>query len=312
MANKTPEYLIKFCSADGADSILSTQTLRWSAPHHFNDVFELDYQSQLNFSSSELLRALVEQSLKLIFQLEKPLGGSQVLQAINRWRDEERFDDPEEATEILTELLSQVVIARKPALKKLLNNWRSYALRNRICCFCDHPDNLASWQTYADNHKGVALKFRSGMNTTLGIPKKIIYQETRPEITSLNEQISDIMLNQTTRYSEEFPKKFLSKPRVFTAEGEWRCFRLLANSPEILLNSKESGMTDIAFQASDLKEVYFGANMSPETKQKLSQKVKVIDRKIKIFDTHLNGQRYQLDFIDNKKSNLKNQSEEAV
>ncbi|MCE2028751.1 hypothetical protein [Sessilibacter corallicola] len=301
MADQTSDYLIKFCSAQTADKILSTRTLRWSAPHHFEDPLELTYQSELNFSSSELLKTLVKRSLTLIFQFEKPTGNSKVIHAINRWREEERFDEQEEAEEVLTELLSQVVTARKPALDKLLNNWKSYALRTRICCFSERVDNLVAWQRYADAHTGVAFKFRSGENTTLGVAKKILYQDDRPEITTLTEQVLEIMLGRVPKYAEEFPKKFLSKPKPFAAEAELRCFRLLANSPDIILDSKEFGTTDIGFQENDIKEVFLGAEMNPNVKLKLIQKIRKINRQIKIYEAHMSPQKFQLDFVDTKK-----------
>ncbi len=305
MADQTSDYLIKFCSAQTADKILSTRTLRWSAPHHFEDPLELTYQSEFNFSSSELLKTLVKRSLTLIFQFEQPTGNSKVIHAINRWREEERFDEQEEAEEVLTELLSQVVTARKPALEKLLNNWKSYALRTRICCFSERVDNLVAWQRYADAHTGVAFKFRAGENTTLGVAKKILYQDDRPEITTLTEQVLEIMLGRVPKYAEEFPKKFLSKPKPFAAEAELRCFRLLANSPDIILDSKEFGTTDIVFQESDIKEVFLGAEIDASRKQQLIKKIKKTAYQAKVFETHFNRQKYQLDFIEKKTNGLK-------
>lgn len=298
MAIQTPNSLIKFCSAETADKILATHSLRWNAPHLFNDTCELDYHSQLRFSHSELLDALTKKALRLIFQSDTPVGEGQVLQAIRRWRAEQRFSDEEEAAGVIKGLLAQVVEARRESLAKQVKQWRNYALRVRICSLHARIDSLNCWRYYADNHQGVALRFSCAENSSLSDATRVNYTDVRPEISTLEEQMLDIIgsKKRVELSTDSFRAKLLMKPKQFAAEQEWRCFRLMPNTTENLEKAKDEGWSSVKFIPSELTEIYFGAHTNEAFKQKLIQNAIKLNRKIRIFESNLHRSKFQLQF----------------
>lgn len=296
MANHIPDSLVKYCDSATAVKILSKQALRWSAPHLFHDPLQLNYDSPLAFTQAELLTATVRRAVTLIFGADNPVGNTPMLQAIRRWRSEERFDDPDEAQQVLRGLLEQMVISRQEQIDLLQDHWRNYALRLRLCCFVSKPDNLQAWQAYGHNHRGVALRFRTSEGSSLVNPKKVVYQDQRPEITTLKEQLEAILKGQKELAKHEFASKFLYQPKAFSGLQEWRCMRMLSDKQAPASGTDGNHHTDVRFHGTELAAIYFGMSTPEAEKLKLTQLARAINPKIKTFSGQLNKHSYQLEF----------------
>ncbi|WP_101759662.1 DUF2971 domain-containing protein [Oceanicoccus sp. KOV_DT_Chl] len=173
--------LVKFCSAETGLKILNSQSLRWSAPHLFNDPFELSHLSRPDFTPEKLLAGMIKEAINMLFAPSDPTGkNNRLVAAVARWREEERFASEEEAEQVLNQLLSQIANQQQESIDKYLAEWQRYARTLRICCFSDKPANIYSWRSYADNHAGIALRFSAGDDTSLTQPRKVTYSTTPP------------------------------------------------------------------------------------------------------------------------------------
>ena len=159
MSAEKIDSLIKFTDRDAAARILTDRKLRWSAPDLFNDPFELSSRSGLNFDTHTLLDSTIKLASSMIFAPEQPKGDSPLINAIRRWREEERFGSAEEAHGVLRELLGKMVDYRQAQLEVAQAKWQEYVRQVRICAFCARPDNVTAWELFADNHRGVAIRF---------------------------------------------------------------------------------------------------------------------------------------------------------
>ncbi|WP_317930600.1 DUF2971 domain-containing protein [Halioxenophilus sp. WMMB6] len=296
MVNQSTDSLVKYCDATTAEKVLTSQALRWSAPHLFSDPFELSYNSQLNFTQDDLLKATVRQAVNLIFSAETPMGNTPMLQAIRRWRSEDRFHTPEEAEQVLHGLLEQMVISRQAQIDQLMDAWRNYARRLRICSFFAKPDNLEAWQFFADNHRGVALRFRCGDDSSFTNPRKVTYQDTRPEITRLKDQLDAIVRSTSVNPAAEFANKFLTKPKAFAGQKEWRCLKLASEKQLHSHGSEEEYFSDVRFVGQDLVAIYFGVNTPESVQQSLAKLAKAANPKVRIFVGHQHGYNFELEF----------------
>ena len=133
--------LVKFTDAESALRILTDASLRWSAPSLFNDPFELDHHSKLNFDSRTLLIACVKSTLGMIFSRDDPKGSSPLLKAVRRWRVEDRFDSEEEAQDVLSELLLSMVQQREPEMLSLMREWQQFSRSVRILCLTESHES---------------------------------------------------------------------------------------------------------------------------------------------------------------------------
>ena len=293
MISHTPEHLFKFCTTDTAKQILEQGSLRWSAPAAFNDPFELDHKTTLSFSSSELLQAVIQTATAMIFAKDEPRGNSPLVNAIRRWRSEERFASPEEAHGVLSDLMSQVVTSRQADIETLINDWRTYSQSVRICCFSSNVDNPTAWRNFSDKHRGIALRFESDEESTLPKPHKVQYRKIRPEVTTLQDEVSHILNGSSSLAQEHFQELLIVKPDFCSNEQEWRCFQTVSNTA--FSDNDDELYSSVSFQG-DLTAIYFGVDIDADNKKQLLLIIKKHQPKIKIYQAALTPGKFELHF----------------
>ena len=285
--------LVKFCPIDAGVKILSTQTLRWSAPHLFSDPFELDYESQPDVSAEGLLDVLLREALIMLFGPNVPTGRhNRFVNIMARWREQERFCDEDEAQEVLHELLGQIAEIQTRHVSEYMEQWRGFARAARIACFSEKPNNVACWQRFADRHRGIALRFECGEGTGLPKPQPVNYQSIAPVITNRQEQLEIIYGRRSAPTAADFPAKFLIKGRQDHLEQEWRCFESTNSSEE------DSALWfDLhKFPAHELRAVYFGALMTAADKDLIAKLMRANYPTAKIYQADIVSGRYEIEF----------------
>ncbi|GAA6154153.1 DUF2971 domain-containing protein [Pseudoteredinibacter isoporae] len=289
------DNLIKFCSAGCAGRILNNQELRWSAPNLFDDTFELKQSSMLTFTHGELLKATIQMASSMIFAKDDPRGSSPLAKAIRRWRDEERFDNPEEAEEVLSELLVQMVDLRYNDVQNIIQDWREYARSVRICCFSAKPENMSAWEHYATAHTGVALKFRGSDHddSDFNYPEKVNYKGACPEITTLKQQLNCIVTANINDHQEEFRGKLLHKAPHQKDIQEWRCFRYQDTPKD---SDPKSWYEDVHFETEDLAAVYLGAYMDEKARDVLLRLIQSRYRRTRVFQAKVVTGKFEVEF----------------
>ncbi|MBU3069616.1 hypothetical protein KOI40_07275 [Aestuariicella sp. G3-2] len=302
MASQSPETLVKYCDAASGKQILESRALRWSAPHLFKDPFELSHESQLNFEPQTLLQSAIKMATAMIFAKDDPRGNTPLITAIRRWRKEERFASPEEAYDVLRELLSRVVDQRLNVLEELMSDWRSYARSLRICSFTGKADNLIAWQQFAQQHQGIAIRFQVGEFTSHPHPVKVDYRSPRPEISTLREEMSIIMGGSSDTPKDfsgpqgYFEEKFTHKPPHCSAEDEWRCFHKLREVVGDASKPAQEWYTDMPFEPGEINAVYFGACTPAATKRELLELLKAKYPRTRIFQGRVIPGQYNIEF----------------
>ncbi len=293
MSLKQPTSLVKFTDAEAALRILGEGAMRWSAPCRFSDPFELDHHSTLNFDTRSLLTSCVKSTLGLIFSRDDPKGNSPLIKAIRRWRTEDRFDSEEEAQEVLTELLTSMVQHQEPEILDVVRAWKDYSSRLRILCLSENHDNVSLWERYGDAHRGVAIRFACGDETSMENPQQVRYTDTKPEITPLAEQM-DILMNQARiDVLDSFEEKFLNKSKLDAKEKEWRLFKTAESEESV---DDVAKFEDIPFGTSEVRAIYFGTQIEERQKQELLALAKRKFQKAKIFQAEPMHNRFEFDF----------------
>lgn len=286
--------LVKFCPIDAGVKILSTQTLRWSAPHLFSDPFELDYESQPDVSAEGLLDVLLREALIMLFGPNTPTGRhNRFVNIMARWREQERFCDEEEAQEVLHELLGQIAEIQTRHVNEYMEQWRNFASAARIACFSEKPNNVACWQRFADQHRGIALRFECGEGTGLPKPQQVSYQTIAPVVTSRQEQLEIIYGRRNAPTVDDFPAKFLIKGRQDHLEQEWRCFDSTRNND---VHEAELWFDLHKFPAHELRAIYFGALMNDADKDLIAKLMRANYPTAKIYQASIVPGRYEIEF----------------
>ncbi len=291
-----PDTLTKYCSAETAIKMLQSQSLRWSAPYLFSDPFELSHKSPLCFDPQLLLENVIRSACGLLFARDEPRGTSPLSTAIRRWRDEERFASPEEAEDVLRELMARMVDQKQEEIDETMNNWRLYTRHLRICNFSEKPDNLTCWEYFADRHHGIALKFHCTEGKDIIDPQQVIYSPNRPEVMGLKEQVDAILHNQSLKPEPYFQEKLLFKSPLNKNEREWRCFYSTGIEDKTKNIDENDWHEDRVFDERSLSSVYFGLHTPVATKKIIIKLVKKKYPHVKVFQASTVNEKYDLSF----------------
>lgn len=295
MSSDSVSSLVKFCTIESGIKILTSQSLRWSAPHLFGDPFELHHQTPLDLTSESLLDVLLREALIMLFGPDVPTGRhNRLVNIMARWREQERFCDEAEADTVLRELLGQIAEIQARQVEEYLKQWRAFARNVRIACFSEKPNNIACWQRFGGNHTGIALRFNCGEDTALPKPQRVTYHGNAPTITTRSEQLEVIYGRRSLPTPQEFPEKLLLKGRHDHLEQEWRCIDR-STDPEC-----EDGdqCYDIRkFPAHELRAAYFGVFAPERDKQYVSKLIRANYPTAKIYQAVAVPGRYEVDFV---------------
>ena len=270
---------------------LEAKTLRWTSPTDIDDAIHVNGIRDFPFDHEGLLDSMIKMTTQLIFSRERPHNTTPILNAINRWRDENRFHSAEEAQTILRELLQKIVTQRWNEVEAMESAWLDHLASTRICCFCAKPDNIAAWERFGDKHKGIALRFKSSETAGTQSPKQVGYQKERAYLTTLKEQLSTMLYNRPVDVVKRYDEQLLKKSHHLKAEDEWRCIRSAPKS------SSENGIAhdDLPFDTEDLSGIYFGVGTPELTKEKFQKVAKKRFPKAALYQIKLANNNFALD-----------------
>lgn len=284
--------LVKFCDIATALKILNSQSLRWSAPHLYNDPFELNHLSDTDFTAEQLLKGITQEALAVLFGDTQPTGSSELVKALTRWQQEKRFETEHEAEAVLKQLILPIAQQQQKDVNDYLMQWRQFAKDIRICCFSNTPENIRAWQRFADNHQGIALAFDKA-ESSLPNCEKVNYANHPIAATSLKEQVDIAFGRSQPPSAKDFKALLLHKPNSNQEEKELRCFDTEAtesnSDQQLWYNAKP-------FQQDSLKALYLGLSIDPSDKKLLTKLVAKAYPNCRIYQSELINNSYNLSF----------------
>jgi len=292
VASRT-EKLFKYCSIETAKQIITGLSLRWSAPIVFADPLELNHTTHFNLETESLLQATIKLAASMVFASSTPNGDTPLINAIRRWREDERFAAPEEAEGVLRELLSKMVDQRMLVIEEFHRQWMDYNRKIRICSFSSRPDNMTAWDLFADGHRGVCLRFDCTEQSSTRQPRQVEYSNNRPELIKLRDQVDAILFNIPQNQNFVFESLFSLKAPHRKQEQEWRCFRKTSHS-----DTGENPMNwvdDVPFDPTELSAACFGIETSEADKKSIIALMKEHLGVARSYQTNLAAGKYELE-----------------
>ncbi|GAB1256605.1 hypothetical protein [Aurantivibrio plasticivorans] len=294
MAN-TSGVLFKYCPIEEAKALLEGRSLRWRASHLIDNPFEMTISTPLRFNQEQLLNSAIKTATNFIFTKEAPKGGSPLMAAIRRWRDEERFGSPEEAEGVLRDLMMQMIEQRKEALDKTMAEWKLLARRVRVCDFTAKGDNFYAWSQLAEEHRGVILRFQSDGSEMFGKAEPIHYSDLRPEITPLKDQLAAILNGDKVEPKLQFLDKYYIKPTALKFQQGIRCLFQQNDKETPIDDAPANWFIDREWGEDDLTGVQFGFATPLAEKQSIWDQVKQNFTGVKLFETKLLPGKFELE-----------------
>lgn len=148
----------------------------------------------------------------------------------------------------------------------------------RICSFTTKKENLLFWSHYADSHKGFCVEYDATV-LPISYAFKVQYKDEYPEA------------NYPSPPNALGLKPALIKSRAWEYEEEYRIIFV----PEADRQLRNDGAS-LILNGNEMKNVYFGVNMTDDDKQAL---VELIDRgpfKPGVWDVSLSKSSFKLEF----------------
>lgn len=294
----TPEYLYKYASYETGLKILNSGNFRWSSSELFDEPFNIRQDPKLDFDHASVSNAMLKTASAMIFTRDMPEGNNDhpLYKAIKRWRSEDRFHDEEEAFVALSELLAPTPESLKSKINSMEKEWGMLVEHARLLCFSDTFKDLQCWRLYAANHSGVALRFNCEQNGTLARAQQVNYSPNRNRLSSLKEQVNDLVGMQRALPSTEYASKLFIKPKTDATEREWRCLRVVEEEDLDCGEDIEDWYLDEPFKPDELTAAYLGFAMSEERQTEICEVIKAAYPRAVIYIASPTTDTYEIEF----------------
>jgi hypothetical protein len=151
-------------------------------------------------------------------------------------------------------------------------NVRSTFDKLGICCFADSVAQVLMWSHYADNHKGVCLRFDAWHPWFQeGAPRQVLYRDERP---ALNVLVSKEL---------GFGDALATKAKFWEYEREWRFIQT-------------GGRRACAFPPEALEAIYLGCKASTATERTVFEWIEQRGRPLEVFRARVARDTFALEF----------------
>lgn len=286
-----PKTLYMYCTCDAAERIFTHGKVTADSPVCMPDPLLPNQYSTVSFNRDELLQASISFAVSMIFSAESPRGESPIVNAVKRWREEQRFASADEAEHVLRELLNRMIDNRMQQVAKRVLSWRHFIQTARMIRVFSEPAHLENWQHLADNHRGLVLGFKTGEAMLFNNAKPAEYSPLRPEITTIKEQLNLLFQYEKQATECHFNDILCSRPPHKKNQGEWLSEQAAAAS-----NDSQEQSSEQVIQAEELESVRFGLLVSEQQRGKHLGLLKKNFRKTQLFTTKLAKGKYELAF----------------
>lgn len=255
-----PNAFFKYITAKVAKIVLVNQTLRWSSPLLFDDIFDVQRDFSWGFDNEELKEPLLNEIMNLLSVEEIPDLSSnlQAERLIKRLRGnaDTRNTILPELPQLIEKGIQRAKSNDEETIKK---QWSEFIPQFRILCLSAVPDSLLMWALYSDSHKGVVLELQgiNDLDSPWLITQPVTYQNSPPMLATKREWVKSI----TGQKRLPFDKWQFYAPLTLTKTTDWEYqkeWRLV-----YFMRPGESGLyTDYPFNPAEVRSVYLGCKIS--------------------------------------------------
>lgn len=225
MDRPLPERFYKYTTASTAKAILQNRSMRWSRPALLNDPYDIQFDLHLEIDRDKLRKLSLEKLKRMLANDEPyvPAEGNIMGKLLPIARNVLKDLPPEEFDQ-----LGDAIVGGLEDLEKILPKYhdelREFAETSKVLCLSDVGDSLLMWAYYAEQHKGVVLRFRGikELDSMFLAAKPVKYSKNMPRLFD-EEFMSDMLIGKTmTSAADITDKTIYTKAIEWAHEKEWR------------------------------------------------------------------------------------------
>ncbi len=263
-----PELFFKYTTRSTAEIVLKTSALRWSTPALLNDPYDIQFDMHLEVDAAKLRRLALDKSYDAWYGAGPyvPAPGNIQGELVAAYRDKfpkltrEQYD---------SEFGQSIVDGLQNALEKLPERHiaiRKLAARAKILCQSEVGNSLPMWAYYAEQHKGVVLRFkpRVDLDSIWLVAKPVVYSHTMPRLFD-EEFLSDLSAGTRNIDTKQLlDRTVYTKSIEWAHEREWRLHMGAGRDPN-------SPYEDLKFHPYELDAVILGCVMPQDDRDRIME-----------------------------------------
>lgn len=131
---------------------------------------------------------------------------------------------------------------------------------------------------------------------TIADPKPVEYSVQRQHLTTVREQVNDLVGIERAMVEDKFESKLLSKGKHLSHEREWRCIRLMDEQDLDCGEDVQDWYMDEPIPTDSMTAVYLGFKMPPELVNEIAQLVKTSYPDTAIYKSKPVEEQFDLEF----------------
>lgn len=243
-----PDFFYKYLPYDdGTENAIRSSTIKFSAPGSFNDPFDISIPLILEGSDEEWRRYLN----RIVGERNRQLNPAERMMQVQRMMRSEAFRklEPRSPAEIFPDV--------------------------GVLCVSEIPLSILMWSHYADNHRGVCLRFRSSTPDHFFLrAQKVIYQPDFPTARVFDDDLTRMRAIALTKSND------------WEYEREWRILE------------HELGPGIHPFPPDILDAIILGCRTSDQTKESVNDAVSALEPRPRVVYAKMAERHFRLDLSD--------------
>ncbi|WP_269930757.1 DUF2971 domain-containing protein [Aminobacter sp. HY435] len=257
-------HFFKYMSLGTARIVLSNTTLRWSTPGTLNDPYDIQFDLQLSVDRSRL-RPMAVAKLWKVFKGKSVVSEANGLGQLIAYMGTQlphypRSEFEREFGEAIDEGFERMMAA----LPGVNAEVREKMADSKVLCLTTDPTSPPMWAHYADNNRGVVLRFRSipAFDSAFGMAKPVDYVEELPKL--LDEEFLAEMFAGRSSIDPVIAanRMVFTKGADWSYEKEWRIFSGAGRN-------KRAESEDLPFHTLELDGIIAGLRMPVADRKEL-------------------------------------------
>lgn len=277
--------LYKFLDIEGALKTLENRTLKYACPSDFyanndkidmkvEDMFSIDIQDVLEYINKHFINVIITninktptQNFSCITLLQEVLRKNP--RAVENLRSELAKNDLKEIYNIQT---------LEKTTEEVLKDINTFLQNYRVLCVSTDINSDRMWKKYAENHQGIAIRIMpaKGKNSNFVCFKKIKYVEKRPPLfENIETFLEQALFDDHDINLQALNNIIYTKTKDWEYESEYRL--------AVPLLQYEQSWNTRPYHPEEIIELYLGANISEEHREKCIRLARTHNPKIDIF-----------------------------
>ncbi|MBL8886403.1 MAG: DUF2971 domain-containing protein [Phycisphaerales bacterium] len=281
------KYLYKYRSAQDAERILTTRTIRCSHPSVFNDLLDGQVNLKIPPMDAELREKLASEYVRLVF-LEPPVELREGIgrKLVSLWREFARKMPRAQVEAHIRDAVSQIDPTIEHLERKAGDLLRSAPRGPQMVCLSENATSMPMWYHYADQYKGVVLAFdcQSDPQTSFSGAQQIKYARSIPLVSDADEWVQ-VSTGQLAQPQNVLERMYLVKADQWEYEKEWR---VIANQ------GPPGSMSDIKLAPNELGGMVIGPKTDTKVADRLIRLARTWNPNCVIWETRLDYSSYGL------------------